>query len=291
MTAYVSPDPSVAEYVHEKNKGLQESHKRLAQLSDDELKSVLRNNSESAVRLAAMGVLFSRLSEHRDRSRDSLNQRLLDLLGDLLEDDNPDIARTSLRHCPLLLEMHIETARRQLESTDEQVKAEAAVALARIKDKSVLPKLVEWFTGGNEGYRNIAVEGLKTLNTEQARDTLAQSYENGGRDEQDRALLAIALLSMGDTRGLKFLDGIATRGSGALSVMAATWIYAEHDADTGLRLMLQLLDNGDLAAKQSLVNQICYTFMHSPHAFTADGIHEARHWVQRKLESTEKYGP
>ena len=55
--------------------------------------------------------------------------------------------------------------------------------------------------------------------------------------------------------------------------------------------MRHVLDNGDLDAKHSMVNQICYNFMHSPHAFTADGIHEARLWIERKLESPQKYGP
>ena len=163
--------------------------------------------------------------------------------------------------------------RRQLESTDDHVKAEAAIALAKINDPSILPKLLEWFNGANEGYRNVAIEAFKTLDTEQARDTLVRSYEEGGRGEQDKAVLATALLRMGDTRGLEFLDGVARRARGALSVMAATWIYAEHEADEGLRLMLHVLDNGDLDAKRSMVNQICYSFMHSPHAFTADGIH------------------
>ena len=70
--------------------------------------------------------------------------------------------------------------------------------------------------------------------------------------------------------------------------MAATWIYSVRDADTGLRLMLDIVDRGDLEAKRSLVMQICHTWLHSPDAFTADAIHEARLWIERKLESPDK---
>ena len=47
--------------------------------------------------------------------------------------------------------------------------------------------------------------------------------------------------------------------------------------------MMHILDDGDLEAKQAMVNQI-WNFADLPHAFTADGIHEARVWVQSEME-------
>jgi hypothetical protein len=49
-----------------------------------------------------------------------------------------------------------------------------------------------------------------------------------------------------------------------------------------LELMLGIIDTGDLKAQQSLVNQI-WNLTGLPHAFTADGIHEARVWIESQL--------
>ena len=97
--------------------------------------------------------------------------------------------------------------------------------------------------------------------------------------------MAVALLRLGDSVGLPFLKEMAQRATGPFSVMAATWIYGVHDVDAGLRLMLKILDRGDFEAKRSLVMQICHTWMYSLHAFTADAIHDARLWIERRLES------
>ena len=48
--------------------------------------------------------------------------------------------------------------------------------------------------------------------------------------------------------------------------------------------MRRILDVGDLQAKQSMVNQI-WNYADLPHAFTADGIHEARVWIETQLET------
>ena len=46
--------------------------------------------------------------------------------------------------------------------------------------------------------------------------------------------------------------------------------------------MLGILDTGDLEAQQSLVSQI-WNLTSLPHAFTADGVHEARAWIESQL--------
>jgi hypothetical protein len=48
--------------------------------------------------------------------------------------------------------------------------------------------------------------------------------------------------------------------------------------------MLHILKEGDLEAKQGMVNQIS-NFENLPHAFTAGGCDEARAWVESQLES------
>jgi hypothetical protein len=47
--------------------------------------------------------------------------------------------------------------------------------------------------------------------------------------------------------------------------------------------MLLILDHGNLEAKQAMVNQI-WNFESLPHAFTADGLAEARVWAKTQLE-------
>ena len=52
----------------------------------------------------------------------------------------------------------------------------------------------------------------------------------------------------------------------------------------GLKLMLHILNEGDLEAQQGMVNQI-WNFEQLPQAFTANGCDEARAWVESQLES------
>ena len=92
-----------------------------------------------------------------------------------------------------------------------------------------------------------------------------------------------ALLSLGDTCGLGLLESVAQRARGEWSVFAATSIY-HFQSRRGLEHMLSILNVGDLGAKQSMVSQI-WNYAHLPHAFTADGIHEARLWIERQLET------
>jgi hypothetical protein len=94
-------------------------------------------------------------------------------------------------------------------------------------------------------------------------------------------VLAAALLDLGDKSGSAFLEATARAARGAWSVFAATTIYF-HDSHLGLEFMLGILNTGDLDAQQSLVSQI-WNLTSLPHAFTADGIHEARAWIESQL--------
>ena len=275
MTNYLPPDPSVGEFVHRKNEVLRECLEQIENLNDQELRDLVNDGKQSSdLRVIALLQLVPR------RDRDSRAE----LLCDFLDDPDPDVSAAALSHCPLIDKRSIEKARRMVGSPHGRVKSEAVVALAKWGDQTILSQLLEWFAGDDEQNRNLAIEGLKTLASDEAKLHLEQSYEQGGRDDMDRAVLAIALLRLRDERGVDFLKTVAERAQGPLSVMAATWLYGEYKPDTGLKLMLNLLDNGDLEAKRGMVNQV-WNFAHLPHAFTADGIHEARLWVQQKLST------
>ncbi len=47
--------------------------------------------------------------------------------------------------------------------------------------------------------------------------------------------------------------------------------------------MLHILEVGTLDAKQAMVLQTSTLAGHLPHAYTADGIHEARLWLESQL--------
>jgi hypothetical protein len=88
------------------------------------------------------------------------------------------------------------------------------------------------------------------------------------------------LLRLKDERGVDFLKTVAKRAQGNLSVAAARWLYSVYKSDIGLQQMQHILDNGDGEAKRGMVQQIPARMLHK---YTANGIHEARLWVQQNL--------
>ena len=95
-------------------------------------------------------------------------------------------------------------------------------------------------------------------------------------------------MRLGDTQGLPWLEAVARRADGAWSAMAATWIRS-HQPALGLELMRGILGSGNLKAQQSMVNQI-WNLALLPHAFTADGLHEARCWVDQQMRDLQDSG-
>ena len=172
-------------------------------------------------------------------------------------------------------------APRDGDETDDQSWSAAACALARVRDDSILPKALEWLDRGDEPHRNVAIECLVQIGHADAVRHLVDAWEAGGRDENDRIVLAIALLRLGDRRGWPGLVASARRADSAWSVVSATRIGLS-DPTLGLGLMRHILDAGALEAKRAMVSQIG-NFAHLPHVFTADGIHEARLWVDQRL--------
>ena len=126
----------------------------------------------------------------------------------------------------------------------------------RIQDATILSTLLDWLHGEDEGLHNVAIEALRTLGTEEATATLVTSYEEQTGDDRDKVVLATALLRMGDSRGVEFLNSLGRRAKGMLSVSAATWLFLAGKVDRGLNLMLHILDRGDIEAKRGMVDQI-----------------------------------
>ncbi len=282
MADYVPPGPEAAEEIRGMEAELEAQRRRLEEEEADQLKQVLSDASEPT---SARQIAFEQLVL-RFQPSPEFREILHDLLEGLVDDPDAEIAEMALNHCPLSDERVVGKVRKLLDAANERTRAAAAIALARIKHESVVPVLRDWFTSEGESTRNVAIEGLLRLDTPEARQMLEAAYEEGGRSENDRSVLAVALLRLGDTRGLAFLEAIARRRTGAWSVMAASWIYG-HQREKGVQLMLEILDHGDLEAKQRMVNQI-WNYARIPRAFEAEGFHEARSWVQRQLGSPQK---
>jgi hypothetical protein len=203
-----------------------------------------------------------------------------DILLRLFDDPYQDLWLAAIRsYCPDDPRI-IGRLRALLDDPRERVWCEAAGALARRQDQAILPRLLVWLERGDEPHRNVAIEYLLQLQQPEALRFLIDAWEAGGRDANDRVVLAITLLRWGDPRGLPYLEETARRADGAWSVAAATWIWNSRPSP-GLVLMRRILDHGTLEAQRAMVSQV-WNFSHSPHAFTADGLHDARSWVEQQ---------
>ncbi len=262
-----------AELVHRQQTESDEQRRRLRDAPTELVKRVLLDGAES---LAARANALLVLLERRDPA-------MPDVLLGLFDDPDQDLWLAAIRsYCPPDPRIR-ERLRGVLDEPGGRAWSEAACALARLDDETILPRVLDWFRQGDEPHRNVAIECLLTLKDPEARRHLVEAYERGGRDEEDRAVLAVALLRSGDGRGVPFLESVARRADGAWSVMAATWLRG-HDPALALGLMRAILDKGTLEARQAMVSQIGNLAPDGlPHAFTADGIHEARCWVEQQI--------
>jgi len=275
------PGSDPAEYVRRLEAETDAQRRRLEGLDAEDLKRVLRDQSEpTAARQIAMEQLFLRFRKSAD-----FGAMQVDWLADLMEDPDPPIADLAIKHCPLREEHLRARVRALLDSPRDRTRADAAHALARVKDETILPRLLEWLEGPSEPMRNLAIGGLQILNTPEARSTLEAAYQQGGRDEKDRTVLAMALLRLGDTRGLPLLEGVARRAKGPWSVNAAASIY-DHEPLRGLELLLHLVDQGDDEAKRCVVVRVwIWSRPRIAHPFGPEGIGEARAWIEERMRS------
>jgi HEAT repeat protein len=273
-TEYAAPDPAVAELVYRSEQESEREHRRLKDTSSDRLKAVVRDHREPE---AARGNALLFLLTRRDPEMPTI-------LLELFDDPNQNLWRSVIRAYRPDEPRIKEKLRRFLDDAHEQSWSGAALALARLQDSTILPRLQTWLLAGDRPHRNVAVQCLKAIDVPGAHALLRSGWDHGFADEEDRLVLAAALLDIGDLRGLAGLEAAARAAKGAWSVFAATSIYC-HRSRRGLELMLGIIDDGDLEAQQSLVSQV-WNFAKLPHAFTADGIHEARAWVESQLNGT-----
>jgi hypothetical protein len=272
MSEYVPLDPAVADKVHQSVRESREQYQRLEHAPAERLKQIVRDPAErAAARGNALLILFVR--------RDA---EVPDILPELFED--PDLGHMAIHHCPLADPRVVAKLRALLDHPRDGTWSEAAVALAKAKDVVVRTRLLDWFHTGDEGHRNVAIEGLIQLGAPDTAELFGESWTSGGRGEEDCLVLAAALLRLNDARGLESLTAAAQKAKGAWAVFAATAI-ADYDEACGYRLMLWILDKGDLQAKRALVSH-AWNMARLPHAFTADGIHETRLWIEQQLKST-----
>lgn len=268
---YVAPDPAVAELVYRNQQESEQQHRRLRDMSSDLLKVVARDSLEpEAARAQALLFLLVR----RD-------PEMPGILLELFEDPDQRLWRSVIRAYRPDDPRIKERLRRFVDEAQGQSWAAAALALARLRDRALLPRLEDWLRAGDRPHRNVAIECLKALDAPEARAALRDHWDRGPGDDEDRLVLAAALLSLGDPSGAALLDATARGAHGSWSVFAATSIYW-HDSCRGLEFMRGILNTGDLEAQQSLVSQI-WNLTSLPHAFTADGVHEARAWIESQL--------
>ncbi|MBO0700969.1 MAG: HEAT repeat domain-containing protein, partial [Zavarzinella sp.] len=254
---------------------IERQRRRQAGASADRLRAVARDagEPEAARAEALLGLVLARDPE--------LPVILLGLFAD--PNPNPALWRLVVRSQRPADPRVIDHLRRLLDEPDPGNWSEAAMALARLKDPAVLPRLEDWLRAGDRPHRNAAVQCLKAFDAPTARTLLRARWDGGPGDEEDRLVLAAILLDLGDPSGATFLEQTARAAKGDWAVFAATAIYL-HDPRRGLGLMLGILDAGDLEARQGLVSQV-WNLTDLPHAFTADGVHEARAWVEAQLAS------
>jgi hypothetical protein len=274
-TDYVAPDPTVAELVYRSAQESERQHERLKDESSDVLKTVARDRGEPET--ARANALFFLLMR-RDPEMPAI-------LLELFDDPNPNLWQTVIGSYRPKDQRVQEKLHGFLNATNERSWSEAALALARLQDQSLLPYLEDWLRAGDQPHRNVAIECLKVIKLPEAHSLLHDFWERGLGDEEDRYVLAAALLALDDKRGLPTLEATAHAAQGSWSVFAATTIYL-HDAHRGLELMLNIINRGDLEAQQSLVSQI-WNLTDLPHAFTADGIHEARLWIESQQRAND----
>jgi hypothetical protein len=287
MADYIPPDPAVAAWVYQQQLASEQRHRRLRNSSPEQLKQLARDASEPAiVRIAALARLVHMPWENPPVPAD---QEAPDVLLGLLAEPDPALRRGAVQ-CSRYLwsdSRIAEGVRRLLDDSDRNVQAAAAAALAEGRDGTIVPHLLAWFHGEEQPLRNLATECLRRVNSPETRHVLREAWEQGGRGDEDRVGLAMALLRVGDPCGVPFLEQVSRWAAGAWSGVAATalFIAPTHQAQ-GLRLMRLILDCGDLEAKRWMVNQISNL---SPpgllHAWTADGIHEARCWIDQQLQA------
>ncbi|WP_165245400.1 hypothetical protein [Paludisphaera soli] len=219
----------------------------------------------------------------------ALGRRVLEdssLLLALIDDPDPELAEIAIRHAPAEVAAIGEKLRSLLDHPDEFRWSAAAVRLAVTKDEALVARFHEWFRHGDQGRRNVAFFGLTNgvlLDEGERLAFLREAWNCGGPDDH-RTMLAVGLLQAGDRVGWSFLVDQARRADDDSACWAAQVVH-EHDPALGLELMAHILDHGaSFRVRWGLVEKMAQV-ADLPHVWTADGLAEARLWVDQQREA------
>lgn len=271
MNDYEAPPPEVAEYVYAMNAECETARQRLSNVSAGEAWKIATDITENvAARLEAILILC--------RERDP---RLSDLVLALFDETDRRVWRAVIRSIhpdrPEIRARLHET----VQQDDVESAAEALCVLAQMRDGSVIATCQDWFSRSQE-QRNVAVEALRILNSETAIQSLRDRWNATLETDEDRHTLALALIEHGHPAAIAHADRLAAAACDDWAVAAATQFYFSGNP-LGLQRMREILDAGTNRVKQSMIRQISGLSAGLPHEYTADGIHEARLWVEAQI--------
>ena len=286
---------------------------RLEAADDATLRAVLSDRAASqTARATALMLLVNRNRHNRDGT-------LAEILLPLWHDPDEQIARMAIEFTPPS-DPEVTSRLHALLDDPEQLRwSTAASVLARRKDTTIVPRLRAWFHEGDEAHRNVAYACLcfyQLLEPDDRHALLRDAWDAGGRDDGDRAMLAVGLLDLDDRAGWPFLLDLARRADSYSAVFAADAIHA-CDPALGYELMLHILDQGaSFQVRWGMVEWIAQfaaglrrfrpadgrveggtrevppddggALLH--HIWTADGLAEARYWVEQQRARLDRTG-
>jgi hypothetical protein len=267
-----------AEFIHRTKEEADRVQRELEEADEEALRAILHDRSRPTLsRQIALGVLMRKNHLRRDGT-------LATLMLPLLDDPDEELAGMAIKQTPrddpeVTAKLHA-----LLDDPRSRCWSEAAGALALRKDTTIIPRLLGWFREGDRAHRNVAWACLYfygLLGRNQCRALLREAWDAGDRDEEDRVTLAVGLLGLGDRVGWTFLVEFARRADHYSACWAAETIL-EHDPALGLDLMLHILDHGTtFQVRWGMVERIANA-AGLPHVWTADGLAEARLWVEQQ---------
>jgi hypothetical protein len=269
-----------AEATHTMDSEAARQHKALEEADDATLRAVLSDCTGSEiVRGTALMLLLTRNRHRRDST-------LSDILLPLWDDPDKQFARMAIEQTPPFDPELAERLHVLLDNPERLIRFTAASVLARRKDTTIVPRLRRWFCEGDQDHRNVAWSCLcfyQLLGPDECRALLREAWDAGGRDDDDRAMLAVGLLGLGDRVGWTFLVELARRADQHSACWVAETIL-EHDPTLGLDLILHILDHGTtFQVRWGMVERIAGA-AGLPHVWTADGLAEARYWIEQQRQ-------
>ncbi|CAN5916184.1 hypothetical protein BH23PLA1_BH23PLA1_16500 [soil metagenome] len=267
-----------ADHIHRAKEEADRVKRELEQADDATLRVILYDRASPTLsRQIALFVLMSKDHLRRDGT-------LSRIILPLLDDPDEELARLAIKQAPRDDPEVIARLHALLDDSRSRCWSEAAGAIAMRKDTTIVPRLLGWFREGDRAHRNVAWACLYfygLLERDACCALLREAWDTGDRDDEDRVTLAVGLLGLGDRVGWTFLVEFARRADHYSACWAAETIL-EHDPALGFDLMLHILDHGTtFQVRWGMVEKIANA-AGLPHVWTADGLAEARMWVEQQ---------